>query len=393
MDRRRFPSMSRSLLLARICLVATIAPACAPSRTTAGNPRGTGGVEESGGAVGTGGVERIGSGGSAGDPGGFGGSEPTGLGGAGAGGVEGSGGTTGTLPSCANDSECTNGLVCDTTKNQCVACVSNTSCDAGQECLANQCVASTGDGLSVDLPPPSCTTATATPCTNIPKFAGTQTLDGKGDDMCSVPSFLFSASTAARVMKYNSTPPEEVTARVAWSSAGLLLFADVKDASVKSVYSVDPNQAVNKAYQGDSIEVFISSSNNLTGLTSADNNTLHVIVPAVGPAVSVKTSNSSGSSSGTPTALPATQYRQATTDTGYAIELLLPWPGGAPAAGATVRFDMGLNSADSTFGNADDMRDGQMLYYVGTVTNTTCKSNDGTVPYCDDRTWCATTLQ
>jgi hypothetical protein len=40
------------------------------------------------------------------------------------------------------------------------------------------------------------------------------------------------------------------------------------------------------------------------------------------------------------------------------------------------------------------MRDAQMVYYVGTVTDTTCQSsNDGTVPYCDDRTWCTTTLE
>jgi hypothetical protein len=82
-----------------------------------------------------------------------------------------------------------------------------------------------------------------------------------------------------------------------------------------------------------------------------------------------------------------------TTSTGYAIELLPPWPGTAPSAGTAIRFDLTLNSADATFGNVDDMRDGQMMCYVGTVTNTTCKSVDGTVPFCDDRTWCSTPLQ
>jgi hypothetical protein len=72
----------------------------------------------------------------------------------------------------------------------------------------------------------------------------------------------------------------------------------------------------------------------------------------------------------------------------------LPWPGGAPSAGAQIRFDLSLNSADTIFGTIDEMRDGQLLYYVGTVSGTTtCQSNDGTVPFCDDRTWCATSVQ
>jgi hypothetical protein len=72
----------------------------------------------------------------------------------------------------------------------------------------------------------------------------------------------------------------------------------------------------------------------------------------------------------------------------------LPWPDGAPNAGSQIRFDLALNSADTIFGTVDDMRDGQLLYYVGTVNgNSTCMSNEGTVPFCDDRTWCTTSVQ
>jgi hypothetical protein len=75
--------------------------------------------------------------------------------------------------------------------------------------------------------------------------------------------------------------------------------------------------------------------------------------------------------------------------------LRLPWPGTAPAAGATVRFDIVLNSADKTFTSVDDMRDGQLIYYLGTVTGTTtCQGTggDGNVPFCDDRIWCSTNI-
>jgi hypothetical protein len=152
---------------------------------------------------------------------------------------------------------------------------------------------------------------------------------------------------------------------------------------------------VAKGYQGDSIELFVSSNNNLTGLTGSDANSLHLIIPAAGPAVSVKTDNGSGASSGRHSELPTAQYKQTLTATGYAIEAVLPWPGGTPPnAGTTMRFDIGLNSADKNFGGIDDMRDGQMLFFVGTVGgNTTCQSSDGTVPYCDNRTWCATPAQ
>jgi hypothetical protein len=241
---------------------------------------------------------------------------------------------------------------------------------------------------------PECTTDKATPCTGLPKFTGTQTVDGNGDDLCSVPSFTFTKAAAAKVNNYNNIPDsqfESIVARVAWSPLGLHAFFDVTDASVQSVNTVPgvtADQALTKSYQGDSIEIYISSNNTLTGLTSTDNNSLHVIVPATGPAVSVKT-DSSGA--GTPTALPADQYKQAKTSGGYAIEVLLPWPGGAVTGGSQVRFDLAFNSADSTFGGVDDMRDAQVIYYIGTVDKPACGST--AEPYCDDRLWCATTLE
>ncbi len=229
-------------------------------------------------------------------------------------------------------------------------------------------------------------------------MTGTQTVDGKDGDFCDVPSFVFDVENAAKINNYNNVPPtqfETVTAHVAWSSAGFSGFFDVQDASVQTVNQADPTQAVGKVYLGDSVEVMISSSDAVTGLTGTDNNTLHVIVPADGPAVSVKTSNSGGTSSGAHTNLPATEYAQVKTSTGYAVEVRLPWPGGSPVAGTQIRFDLALNSADTVFGSLDEMRDGQLLYYVGSVGGTTtCQnSSDGTVPFCDDRLWCSPSLQ
>jgi hypothetical protein len=235
---------------------------------------------------------------------------------------------------------------------------------------------------------------TADPCkSGIPKFTGTQKVDGSGSEFCALPYFVLNAQNAAKIINYNSVPLsqfETATARVAWDSAGFHAVVEVQDSSVQTVNMVDATQATSKSYQGDSIEIFFSSSNNVTGLTSSDSNTVHLVIPANGPAVSVKDTGSSG----TPTALLTSQYAQATTSTGYAIEVLIPWPGSTPSSAGTIRFDMALNSADKTYSSIDKMRDGQLIYYIGSPSGTTtCQTTDGTVPWCDDRIWCQTVVQ
>ncbi len=297
----------------------------------------------------------------------------------------GTGGSTGTPPesdagsisnvSCTTDAVCAPlAMVCDTFVNVCVKCTGSSCKNTASE-----------DGGA-------CASAGGSPCTSIPHFTGNQTLDGKGDEFCTVPPVTLTAANAGKIVTYNAQPPEVVTARIAWSTAGLHAYFDVQDSSVQVVTTADASQAVNQAYQGDSIEVMVTSSNDVTGLTGTDANSIHVIVPASGPAISTKASNSNGTTQGAATQLPAAEYMQATTSTGYAIELQLPWPGGAaPTPGSTIRFDMALNSADSTFGGVTDMRDGQLLYHFETVANSTCQGTD-LLPYCDDRVWCATTV-
>jgi hypothetical protein len=294
------------------------------------------------------------------------------------------GGSTSTDPTgglvsniaCTNDNDCTSlGMVCDTFIHYCVRCTTG-SCGATNSPLDSSTCASSGGN----------------PCVSIPHFSGTQTLDGKGDDFCAIPPIQLDSNNAGKVVTLNAAPSEVVNARVAWSSAGLHAYIDVQDSNVQVVNTADTTQAINQAYQGDSIEIMLASSNDVTGLTGTDSNSLHVIVPASGPAISTKASNSNGSSQGAATPLPSSQFVQISTSTGYAIELQLPWPGAtAPSAGSTVRFDMALNSADSNFGGVGDMRDGQLIYHLETVSDSSCQGTD-TQPFCDDRTWCAPTL-
>jgi len=351
-------------------------------------------------------------------------------------------------PACASNADCAPlGMVCDTSNKVCMQCMTSKDCPASWYCLMNACVpdvcdstqsacngtsvagcgtdgdvfdnftsctaskpctvrgavATCGgvpvnkDGGASDAPVSAgdagvvslCAAGTAAdPCkSGVPKFSGTQTVDGNGSELCSLPYFTLSAQNAAKVSNFSNVPLsqfETATARIGWDSAGMHILIEVKDSSVQSAYMADAAQAVNKAYLGDSIELFIASSSSVTGLTSKDANTIHVIIPATGPAVSVKDTGTSG----TPTALPTTQYAQSATSAGYAIEALIPWPGTAPSAAASVRFDMVINSADKSFTNLDGMRDGQLVYYLGTVSSSTCQTSDGTLPWCDNRTWC-----
>ena len=277
---------------------------------------------------------------------------------------------------CSSNAECTPlNMVCDTFINLCVQCT-------GVNCKAN-----------TPLDSGACATSGGNPCSSMPRFTGTQTLDGKGDEFCLVAPAQLDSTNAGKVVVYNATPPEVLTARVAWSDAGIHAYFEVADASIQVVYTADATQAIDQAYQGDSVELMVSSSDSVTGLTGTDSNSLHVIIPASGPAISTKASNNNGTTQGAAVALPSTQYMQASTSSGYSIEVQLPWPGGsAPAPGSTIRFDLALNSADSTFGSVTDMRDGQLVYHLEAVDNSTCQGTDAPAPYCDDRTWCPATV-
>ena len=251
-----------------------------------------------------------------------------------------------------------------------------------------------GGVTPVDGPVAGCTNDTVNPCTTIPSFTGTQTVDGKDDDMCQVPLFAFIKPAAGAVTAWHDIQDADypvVTARIGWSAAGLHVFFDVADSSVQTVDMADPGQVLTAPYQGDSIELFFSASDNATGAPGGDN-AMQVTLAPTGKSVSVKTVNDNGIST-TYTELPAGQaVGQVKADGGYVVEALVPWPGSPPSAGSRVRFDLGVNIADTTFTNVGDMRDAQMTLNLTTVSGqTSCPG--AAEPYCDDRTWCSTTLQ
>lgn len=342
---------------------------------------------------------------------------------------------------CGEGLSCSNGLKCNTSlsPNVCSECATNSDCSADKycdkgACLADSCKAGSeqacvnngiavckadGDGFGAPTPckgeqicsvgggRASCVEGvvdpveeavcdpapgTATPCTLIPKYTGTQVVDAKGDDFCSVPAFElnFSNGIVTHLKSgYNATDfKQRAIAQVAWSEKGVHAFIKVLGEG-KRATNVNA-RSTEKPWDGDSIELMISSSNKLTGLTSADVDALHFIL-TYGIGVTVK----SDGANGTHTAIAdSAKFKGGKLANGedYAVELMFPWPGTVPVSGAEVRLDMAMN--------VDDGKDTQYPGREAQVTmikadlagqSTSCRAE--AAPFCDDRLWCPTKME
>ncbi|HMA96473.1 MAG TPA: sugar-binding protein [Polyangiaceae bacterium] len=337
-------------------------------------------------------------------------------------------------PGCTADDGCTGtNTHCDTKAPEpyCAACIENADCTKAQHCAKGMCVANvcepgvdqacisggvavcneSGDGFGApkacppnvpctvvesraacgSLTPSNCAGNTTRPCSAIPAFAGTQVVDGSGADLCDVPGFVLAFdSTAAKINQTEgetaskNSYPERATFRVAWSATHLHAYIEVVDPSVNA----NTNPAA--IWDGDGVELMISTSRNVTGLTSTDANTLHVIGNAV-IGVTVKASGESGNHT---QIYEPSQFKGQLTDKGYAVEFMMPWPEGATlASGTQIYFDAALNAASK---NADGSapRKAQALLFQATTTETSCTGTGSNIaPFCDDRLWCPTQAQ
>ncbi len=286
--------------------------------------------------------------------------------------------------SCTATADCTDGTLCNTaaTPAYCVACLTDADCTTGNRCSSGTCI--TG-GIS-----PTCAGNTAKPCAAIPAFTGTQVLDGYADDFCNVPGFVLAFdSTAGKVNRASgedasATYPEKATFRVAWSTSLVHVHVEVVDPSV------NPNKNPADIWNGDSVEFMISTNSNLTGLTSTDANALHVIANST-IGVTVKASGDSG----THTQISdANFFKALTTSQGYAVEVRMPWPGGATVtAGTAIYFDAAINSARLNTTDSTAPRNAQALLFQSPNTTKTSCTGAEVAPFCDDRLWCSTKFQ
>ncbi|MGE5787490.1 MAG: sugar-binding protein [Myxococcales bacterium] len=226
----------------------------------------------------------------------------------------------------------------------------------------------------------------AHPCRAIPKFQGSQVVDGNGDDFCQVPAFQFDFSNADKFFAYNEANihgrgdfPEHVTARIAWSQSYVHAFVRVDDPFIEKAENIE------YVYGADSIELMISADDHLSGDVTKDASVMHIIA---GPWA---TSNKGMAASviGTKRALPDDQYVVTIDEHGYSVELRIPWPDGKTvAAEQRIYFDMAINAAISAIQGQTDVRDAQAIFRVKETSN---KESCGQ-PYCDDLMWCQTKL-
>jgi len=287
---------------------------------------------------------------------------------------------------CTTAADCGDGQFCKTaaSPSYCVACLTDSDCPSGNSCSSGSCVAAGSSG--------SCAGTTAKPCTAIPAFTGTQLVDGYGDDFCQVPGFLLAFDSTAGKINVTSgetagaTYPEKATFKVAWSPTHVQVHVEVIDPSVNA------NKNPSEIWNGDGVEFMISTNSNVTGLTSSDANTLHVIANST-IGVTVKASGNSGNHS---QISDASQFKAITTSRGYAIEVKLPWPGGVTVtSGTAIYFDAAINSARLNSADSSSPRVAQaLLYQSSNTTNTSCTGTGNDVaPFCDDRLWCPTKFQ
>lgn len=285
---------------------------------------------------------------------------------------------------CATNADCAETGLCNTASSPavCVECLTNSDCAVSKICTSGVCVAGPGN-------PGVCADKTAKPCEFIPSFTGIQAVDANGDDFCSVPGFELAFDTsAAKINRADGETaganyPERATFRVAWSTGSLHAYIEVVDPSVHA------NTNPDEIWNGDGIELMISTSRSVTGLTSTDANALHLIANST-MAVTVKANGESGTHS---QLNEPSQFKAQTTATGYAIELNVPWPAGAAvASGAQIYFDAALNSARAGTDGASPRNAQAILFQLANPVSTSC-TGSSVAPFCDDRLWCPTTLQ
>jgi hypothetical protein len=285
------------------------------------------------------------------------------------------------------------------------------TCPGGLPCIGHVCGGSAADGASSpdggsrdDAPTgdASCTSASNDFCVALPMFTGVQTVDGKNDEFCGVPTFRF--NPANEQLTWGSPDPRlsfEATVQAAWSGGqqgALHIFMHVPR------WPVVP-QPYGVIYQGDAVEVLVAgSSANLTGDVEGDPGTMHVIAapPALdaggGGSALTFAVNANGSGGGAP--LPASAGFAARLDpgVGYDIELQIPWSTLGPpypTSGSTIGLDIGI---DVMLPNDDGGLDWHQAFHkvlalVGTeMPNGACLSPTDPHPACDDRTWCRPAL-
>ena len=253
-------------------------------------------------------------------------------------------------------------------------------------------------------------------CTSIPRYTGTQVVDGNGDDFCGVPATVLALKNGV-TLDGNAPPPvpDVLTARVAWDAAGIHAHFHVDDAEILSgdeiAFEIGGDFPLAGYFDGVSTDVGLLSIGMGVGTTG----TVHGFTATIPPSVSMgfqgrqitcvpspcTSTPKALVSYGQPLVGPA-QWAYRTVSGGYEFELLLPWSvlgrSTPPAPGTVVAADLALYATSSRLSTSSWLA----IKPLPSGASTPCPSSTRLInqtpttfadPNCDDRGWCAPSLE
>jgi len=264
-------------------------------------------------------------------------------------------------------------------------------------------------------------------CDSVPRYTGTQVVDGVDDDFCDVTATVFELRKGA--IPFRQQPPivlDVLTARVAWDGTGIHAHFHADDPVLVRDFRLSSSWA-----GPDRIELDIGGTFPLTGFYDAKEqrdrgflnvfmnpeSTLTPIKGFTGPVpaqVQMGYASPQGSGNYNLERAPLTdiaKWAYRTVAGGYEFELFLPWVllgrSAAPAPGTIIAVDLGLGTENDpdywTFwpsspqiGKAGTA--GQSFLAIkplppGVGTSCAPLQPADALPWCDNRTWCQPTLE
>jgi hypothetical protein len=255
-------------------------------------------------------------------------------------------------------------------------------------------------------------------CATIPKFTGTQNVDGIGDEFCDVPSTVLRVNGGVPLYPTFMPAPlsTKVRARLAWSATGL-----------HGHFHVDDSVVVSSSYDNnwDGVHLFLGGELPFYGAFDGDKSDtgLWLFMAPPGPKAGLPRFTGgtgafaqvgycileSGVMPGTgakcnPRRFPLVEpgkFAGRIVEGGYELEVMLPWSvlgrASAPSKGDSIAADLGLAACDDPAATAwsnvcSDAKRGIVVLQRNDIPgSTSCLS--GSNPTCDARTWCRPTLE
>lgn len=220
----------------------------------------------------------------------------------------------------------------------------------------------------------------------IPAFTGTQTVDGLGQEFCSIYATVFNYARSAFPVADASGVDASALLRVGWSATGVHLHVHVNHEPLTATTSPT------NIFAGDAVELYLSTTGKLSGPYGPGNDeAVQIIVGPPGPPGGAR-SGVFTVGTGPVIVLDPSQFASRLVDGGYEVELQLSWSdlsegrdAGVAAAGDSIGFDIACDIA------RDAGRFQTFLYYTPLTDGgrdaapTLCHGLPE--PYCDDRTW------